>query len=145
MKRCSASLVIRKIQTKTMMSQAHACNPNYLGGRNQENQGSKPDQANSSWDPVLRIPITKKGWWVAQVVAHQPSKYGALSSSSSTAKKKPQKPNVMPPHTMRIVQIISWRKIHVEEWGCITRGLSYMADGNAKWYSHFGEQIGNFL
>jgi hypothetical protein len=36
---------------------AHACNPNYSGGRDQEDCGSKPDQANSSRDP-----ITKKGW-----------------------------------------------------------------------------------
>jgi hypothetical protein len=27
---------------------------------------SKPDQANSSQDPILKIRITKKGWWQAQ-------------------------------------------------------------------------------
>jgi hypothetical protein len=23
----------------------------------------KPARTNSSWDPILKIPITKKGWW----------------------------------------------------------------------------------
>jgi hypothetical protein len=39
---------------------AQACNPNYSGGRDQvQNQ----PQANSSWDPIMKIPITKQGWW----------------------------------------------------------------------------------
>jgi hypothetical protein len=40
---------------------AHAYNPSYSGCRNQEDCGSKPVQANSSGDPVLKIPIIKKG------------------------------------------------------------------------------------
>jgi hypothetical protein len=40
---------------------AHACNPNYSGGRDQEDLGSKPAQANSSRDPILKNPITNKG------------------------------------------------------------------------------------
>jgi hypothetical protein len=39
----------------------HACNPSYSGDRNQEDHGSKPAQANSSQDPILKKPITKKG------------------------------------------------------------------------------------
>jgi hypothetical protein len=42
---------------------AHAGNPSYLGGRDQEDRGSKPAQANSSQDPISKKPITKKGWW----------------------------------------------------------------------------------
>jgi hypothetical protein len=38
----------------------HTYNPSYSGGRDQKNQGSKPPQANSSQDPMLKIP--KKGW-----------------------------------------------------------------------------------
>jgi hypothetical protein len=45
---------------------AHACNPNYSGGRDQEDCGSKPALANSSRDPILEKPITKKGCEVAQ-------------------------------------------------------------------------------
>jgi hypothetical protein len=41
---------------------AHACNPSYSGGRDQEDHGSKPAQANSSPDPNLKKPIIKKGW-----------------------------------------------------------------------------------
>jgi hypothetical protein len=41
----------------------HISNPNYSGGRDQEDDGSKPDRANSSQDPILKNPITKKGWW----------------------------------------------------------------------------------
>jgi hypothetical protein len=42
---------------------AHACNPSYSGGRDQEHLGSKSARANSSRDPILEKPITKKGWW----------------------------------------------------------------------------------
>jgi hypothetical protein len=37
---------------------AHACNPSYSEGRNQEDQGSKPVQANSSHDAISKIPKT---------------------------------------------------------------------------------------
>jgi hypothetical protein len=40
---------------------AHACNPSYSGGRDQEDCGLKPSQANSFQDPISRKPITKKG------------------------------------------------------------------------------------
>jgi hypothetical protein len=33
---------------------AHACNPSYLGGRDQEDHGSKPAQANSLQDPTSK-------------------------------------------------------------------------------------------
>jgi hypothetical protein len=39
---------------------AHACNPSYSGGRDQEDSGSKPTQANSLQDPISKKPITKK-------------------------------------------------------------------------------------
>jgi hypothetical protein len=35
-------------------------NPSYSGGRDQEDQGSKPARANSSRDPSSKKPITKK-------------------------------------------------------------------------------------
>jgi hypothetical protein len=58
---------------------AHACNPNYSGGRDQEYQGSKPARANSSARLYLEKPFTKIGLveWL---------KVKALSSSPSTAK-----------------------------------------------------------
>jgi hypothetical protein len=42
---------------------AHVCNLSYSGGTDQEDQGSKPAQANSSQDPISKIPniYTKKG------------------------------------------------------------------------------------
>jgi hypothetical protein len=42
---------------------AHACNPSYSGGRDQEVCSSKPAQANNSAKPYLEKPFTKKGWW----------------------------------------------------------------------------------
>jgi hypothetical protein len=43
------------------MPVAHACNPSYSGGRNQEDSGSKPAQANSSQDSISKKkPITNK-------------------------------------------------------------------------------------
>jgi hypothetical protein len=45
---------------------AHACNPSYSGGRDQEDRGSKPAGTNSSQDLVLKKPNTKKAGGVAQ-------------------------------------------------------------------------------
>jgi hypothetical protein len=42
---------------------AHAYNPSYSEGRDQEDCSLKPAQANSSQDPILKKPITKMGWW----------------------------------------------------------------------------------
>jgi hypothetical protein len=36
-----------------------ACNPGYSGGRDQEDRGAKPAQANSLWDPNLKNPSQK--------------------------------------------------------------------------------------
>jgi hypothetical protein len=43
-------------------------NPSYSGGRDQEDFCSKPAQANSSQDPILKKPFTKKGLekWLKQ-------------------------------------------------------------------------------
>jgi hypothetical protein len=40
---------------------AHACNSSYSRGSDQDDLGSKPAQTNSSKDPILKKPITKKG------------------------------------------------------------------------------------
>jgi hypothetical protein len=40
---------------------AHAYNPSSSGGRDQEDNGSKPTQANSSRDPILNKALHKKG------------------------------------------------------------------------------------
>jgi hypothetical protein len=73
---------------------AHACNPSYSGGRDQEDRGLKPGWANSSKDYLKKThhktkkkkkkPITKIGLveWL---------KVKALLSSPSTAKKKKKK------------------------------------------------------
>jgi hypothetical protein len=39
---------------------AHAYNPSYSGGRDQEDHGSKPGQANSSRDPISKNTQHKK-------------------------------------------------------------------------------------
>jgi hypothetical protein len=39
----------------------HSCHPSYSGVRDQENQGSKPAQANSSQDSILKKTHHKKG------------------------------------------------------------------------------------
>jgi hypothetical protein len=56
--------------TQSHLSQvpvAHGNYPSYSGGRDQEDQGSKPARVNSLQNPILKIPNTKKGW-VAQGV-----------------------------------------------------------------------------
>jgi hypothetical protein len=58
---------------------AHACDPHYSGGRDQEDGSSKPAQANSSPDPIWKNP-SQKGLpeWL---------KVKALSSSPTSANK----------------------------------------------------------
>jgi hypothetical protein len=45
---------------------APAFNPSYSGGRDQENHGPKPAQANRLRDPISKIPITKRAGGVVQ-------------------------------------------------------------------------------
>jgi hypothetical protein len=62
---------------------AHACNPSYLGGREQEDGSSRPAQAHSLWDPISKI-VQKRTDGVAQGVELLSSKSEALSSNPST-------------------------------------------------------------
>jgi hypothetical protein len=39
---------------------AHACNPSYSGGRDQENRSSKQAWADTSQDPILKKPVLQK-------------------------------------------------------------------------------------
>jgi hypothetical protein len=54
-------------KNKSWVLVAHACNPSYTRGRNQEDQGSKPAQANSLWDPILRPSQKRAGGVVHHV------------------------------------------------------------------------------
>jgi hypothetical protein len=52
---------------------AHTCNLSNLGGRDEEDWGSKSAQANSLRDPISKNTQNKKGLVeVAQVVEHLP-------------------------------------------------------------------------
>jgi hypothetical protein len=45
---------------------AHSCNPSYSGGRDQEDHGSKPAQANSLQDPISKTFHKNRAGGVAQ-------------------------------------------------------------------------------
>jgi hypothetical protein len=45
---------------------AHACNPCYSGGRDQEDCSSKPAWANSFWAPISKISNIKRAGGVVQ-------------------------------------------------------------------------------
>jgi hypothetical protein len=70
-----------RMLTWTWVLVAHICDPSSPGGRDQEDQGSKPAGANNSLDPILKNPITKKGWWSA-------SKYRSWVQTPVPQKKK---------------------------------------------------------
>jgi hypothetical protein len=55
---CIQSFVFAEIK-RSQVPVAHACNPSFLGGRNQKDGGLKPAQANSSRDTFLKKPNTK--------------------------------------------------------------------------------------
>jgi hypothetical protein len=44
---------------------AHACNPRYSRGRDQEDQGLKPAWANSSQDPIMKTLHKNRAWRMA--------------------------------------------------------------------------------
>jgi hypothetical protein len=50
---CACHVAVRKSQC-SQVPVADACNPSYPGGRDQEDHGSKPAQANSSERPYLK-------------------------------------------------------------------------------------------
>jgi hypothetical protein len=58
----SESHPFRVCQFKIMIIGLHACNPSYLGGRDQEDCSSRPVKAKNLQDPILKITNTKKGW-----------------------------------------------------------------------------------
>jgi hypothetical protein len=57
-------------KTNQLVSETHTCNPSYSGDRDQEDLGLKTVHANSSRDPISKIP--KKAGGVAEVVEHLP-------------------------------------------------------------------------
>jgi hypothetical protein len=57
----NAIISLRK-HTKSCTPVAHACNPSYSEGKDQEDRSLKPASTNSSWDTVSRKLTTKKGW-----------------------------------------------------------------------------------
>jgi hypothetical protein len=79
---CIQSPVLTKGENISWAPVAHTCNPSYSGGRDQEDRGSKPAQANSSGDPISKKIFHKKKGLVQWL------KVKALSSSPSSAKKR---------------------------------------------------------
>jgi hypothetical protein len=79
MQLCLCSWVVNNQKKEGRVSEVHACNPSYPGGRDQEDRSLKPAQANSLWNPISKNPSQKLGLveWL---------KVKALSSSPSTAK-----------------------------------------------------------
>jgi hypothetical protein len=67
---------------------AHACNPNYSGGRDQEDGGLRPAPAKSLQDPISKKKKKKKRKPPSQKRAGGVAKVKALSSNPSTAKKR---------------------------------------------------------
>jgi hypothetical protein len=62
---------------------AHACNPSYLEGWDQEDEGSKVSQTKSSQECISKITRAKWTGSVAKVVEHLLCKCEALSSNPS--------------------------------------------------------------
>jgi hypothetical protein len=64
---------------------AHTCHPSYSGGKDQEDCGSRPAQANKFVGPFLKKKIQHKTGQVSEKVEEcLPSKSEALSSNPNT-------------------------------------------------------------
>jgi DNA phosphorothioation-dependent restriction protein DptG len=66
----------------------HTFNPSYLGSWDQEDHGSRPAWANSSWDSISKITRAKWTEGLAQVVEYLFSKHEAMSLNHKNLKKK---------------------------------------------------------
>jgi hypothetical protein len=80
-------------QTQTFWPSRHAlvphtCNLSCLGGWDWEDWGSRPAQANSSQDFISKITRAKQARGIAKVVEYLLCKSEALSSNSSSTKKR---------------------------------------------------------
>jgi hypothetical protein len=73
---------------------AHACDPSYSEGRDQEDRSLRPAEANSLWDSVLKTPNTKMAGRVAQVVECLPGKHEASLSWTPGRPPPPKKKRV---------------------------------------------------
>jgi hypothetical protein len=58
---CCITTYSNKNQCSIQVLVVHTCNPSYSGGRDQKYCDSKPAWANSSKDPILKKPFSKKG------------------------------------------------------------------------------------
>jgi hypothetical protein len=82
---------------------AHTCNPSYLGGRDQEDRGSRPAWAKSE-TPSQKQPMQRRAGKMDEVVEYLPSKHEVLSSNSSINKTNPR--NKKHPEKLEARQII---------------------------------------
>jgi hypothetical protein len=65
---------------------AHAYNPNYPGGRDQDDQGSKPAWVNSLRDTILTKTVTKLGlveWLTGKALRNQVCNEAAINGHLS--------------------------------------------------------------
>jgi hypothetical protein len=85
------SLLMKKITGWAMM--AHACNPSYSGGSDQEDHGSKPDQANSSYNYFFPLgkKNDKKRTGRVTILVRAPALSSNPSATQTTTTKKKQK------------------------------------------------------
>jgi hypothetical protein len=67
---------------------AHACNPSYLRGWDQEDHSLRLAWENSLWDPISKVTRARWTRGVAQTVEHLLCNSKTLSSNSSLIKKK---------------------------------------------------------
>jgi hypothetical protein len=67
---------------------AHPRNPSYSGGRDQEDHGSKPVQANSLRDPISKNPSQKRAGEVTQGVGPEFKPQYTRPQHTHTFKKK---------------------------------------------------------
>jgi hypothetical protein len=76
--------MIKKTRLLSQAPVAHACNPSYSEGRDQEDHGLKPAQANSSGDFISQNPITKI--WAGRVAQSEGPEFNPQHCKKKTFK-----------------------------------------------------------
>jgi hypothetical protein len=78
----------KKVKMGARHQPGYTCNPRYLGSWDQDDQCLRPDQANSSQDPISKITRAKWARVVAQVSGHRLTSTKLNSNPGFTKKKK---------------------------------------------------------
>jgi hypothetical protein len=115
----------RKCKRHTAKWKKQICNPDYSGGRDQEDYSLKPAQENRSWDVISKKSFTQKSWWSGS------SGNSCLTSMRPTVQnlvlqEKKKKKQIWSYCTLiQLYGIMEKAELETLKWSMVARGLGW--------------------